>query len=1417
MKKIERKTSVSSQFAGLCAALSALFAVQTANAQELSLSTPANETLIVDKSPLFSGTCVADSKVEIRLVDTPLIIEDAVCSATCSDAGLFSCQPIFILQSGTYSVAAYDESGAQSSAVSFSVEHSQTNAPKLVTPPDGSVFYTRTVEFQAECQSGEVTFYNAATGAELCSETCVGHVAACSAELAWGARSVYAEESVENSGTLRSRTASFVLEAQAIDAPVLTSHKNGATYTEDSSVLSGTCLAAATVRGYEVTESGIATEYCTATCSEDGEFSCSGELFGTGSHVVRMAQTSAAGVQSDNADTSFTIDANYGFEMAVTSPAENAAVSTASAVISGTCEPGIEIRVNSAQAGIEGDELCRAQCETNGTFACSPALFLAGAQSIKVHGYDKFGTEVAGVSRAFTVSSDASVDAPALRSPAENQRILVGTSIISGTCSSGSQVSVILTPTSGTPTVASAACENGIFKTAVALNNAGEYSANITQSRGTLSSLGVPVHFEVVQYSTLADPIFTAPASNAIVAPGTVVYQGTCVTGSTVKVFDETGRMSTATCMNNQFTTGSDWSGITGKHELYAHQTLDGAISPSAHHVFYTQSSASGAVAPTILVPAEDSVVSAFHVAISGTCTAGAQVDIFSNSEVVARAFCAHDGTFEALVPQFEDGAQSISARQTIAGGVVSQLTAARNFSVVDFSLNAPAISEPFEGGLYQSHALTIAGTCGGVDHAVRVRLDEAGTPGRVLCEAECNDDATFTCEAGTTARTKIPEGFQRVWAERYVDGVKDAGEIVRTRTGFFTVDTVPPETPQLSEPEALSQLCTSTITLSGACEAGAIVSAFDGAAEASENPEALCSTTCSANETFSCEIENLAEGASQIRIEQKDAVGNVSGSLAGFVFVDSLAPIAAEILVPSDESTLNSISIEFSGTCETGASVDVIAGEDLVCSSECDNSEFACSAALDEGDYLFSTVSADSFGNVSESTSGISVTVDRTAPTVPSIGSPSDSATLSSENVIISGVCESGSTIFVLENEITLCEVPCLNGEFSCETQFSDGAHRIVVIAEDDAGNRSASSEPIEITVDSYSSAGTGVTSPTNGGYVSDATPTVSGTANPGEIIVITENGEEICRAEADENGNWICTPSDALSEGSHTVVIVVTDGNGHSTTLDELTFIVDTTKPDDPIFSDNSGSYEAGQVVLMGTAEPGATAVLLVDGEEVDRQVVDESGNWRFVWDAESGEHTLTVTIIDAAGNSSSTTENVTVEEGGEAGNGGSSGSGGHGGSDSDGDAGSGGSAGSGGNGFGSASLPAPAIQIPIDNYKVRTRKVHIAGKGEAKSLLTVRTDGSAVLCRTEVDGLGNFECNVELFAGDYTIYAIQELGGQLSDRSNFVHFEVEPDLRFVGGGACSMGFHASPYSLAGILLGAFGLFAARPRRKK
>ena len=220
------------------------------------------------------------------------------------------------------------------------------------------------------------------------------------------------------------------------------------------------------------------------------------------------------------------------------------------------------------------------------------------------------------------------------------------------------------------------------------------------------------------------------------------------------------------------------------------------------------------------------------------------------------------------------------------------------------------------------------------------------------------------------------------------------------------------------------------------------------------------------------------------------------------------------------------------------------------------------------------------------------------------------------------------------------------------------DGLHDLTVTAADAAGNVSAVSDPLTLTVESVPPAppvaaltATSDSGTSNSdGITDDATPTIGGTAEANSLVTLYDglNGPILGKVTTGGDGTFSITSSDLL-DGLHALQLTATDAAGNISAASSTVFVrVMTTTPAAP----KIGSFEANGAEfgydVAGTAAPDSIVALYADSSQtaLDTTTAGDDGNYIFVVSSlTDGPHALTATSTDAAGNVSPASAPIAV----------------------------------------------------------------------------------------------------------------------------------------------------------------------------
>ena len=494
--------------------------------------------------------------------------------------------------------------------------------------------------------------------------------------------------------------------------------------------------------------------------------------------------------------------------------------------------------------------------------------------------------------------------------------------------------------------------------------------------------------------------------------------------------------------------------------------------------------------------------------------------------------------------------------------------------------------------------------------------------------------------------------------------------------------------------------------------------------------------------------VTPLTDGPHSLTVHTTDAAGNTIVSSPFVLTVDTVAPATPDIpaiTVNPDgtETPLNpgettrDTTPTLSGTGNPGDTVTIYNGgvklDDVVVDGT-GNWTWTPATPLPNGTYdiTLTVTNMDGTGNESAPSQPVTITIDTDPPATPAApvitdsvsqvtGPVPDGGTTNDPRPVLSGTGTANDVINITD---TVNGIPTVVGTVTVDStgnwswrpdsNIGEGSHVYTATATDEAGNVSAASPAITITVDTVAPDTpviSAVGGEPSGGFITDATPTVGGTGVNGETVIVYNNGVEVGRVVV-ANGEWnLALP--AQTDGPLNITVAGVDAAGNvSAPSPGFTVTLDTVAPAIPQINAVSDSQLTNNVLytrdgvptLTGTGEPGSTVIVSVDGTPSAVPVtVQPNGSW--TWTADStladGQHTFTVSASDPAGNTSASSAplNVTVD---------------------------------------TLDPTAP------DNLNLAAEGTPLTGTAEAGSIITVM-NGSTVIGTGVVDSTGNFSIAV------------------------------------------------------------------------
>ena len=341
---------------------------------------------------------------------------------------------------------------------------------------------------------------------------------------------------------------------------------------------------------------------------------------------------------------------------------------------------------------------------------------------------------------------------------------------------------------------------------------------------------------------------------------------------------------------------------------------------------------------------------------------------------------------------------------------------------------------------------------------------------------------------------------------------------------------------------------------------------------------------------------------------------------------------------------------------------------------------------ALGDGLVTVGSTATDVAGNQSSGTV-VSFTLDRVNPAQPTIDSWAEDTNIGND-----GVTHDDVLTLEVSGEAGGTPTVYLDGTTTVPSSFSDHgdgtytvttgtlanglAGNLQVTITDTAGNESALSASVSVSVDTAAPAKPAITSVTddtnvaNDGVTSDNTLTLAVTGESGATLTLFQDGSEIVPVSVTDNGNNTYTVvTDVIADVVNTgFSVTLTDTAGNvSNASDEYKVTVDIVAPSVPSVvllndshnhadqagdgssdSDNLTKFDVLQLELSG--EPGGTVAVSDGGTAMAGAQVKDNGDGTYSVTTVAladGQHDLSFTLMDTAGNISPAAQlSVTVD---------------------------------------------------------------------------------------------------------------------------------------------------------------------------
>ncbi|WP_423197088.1 hypothetical protein DFLDMN_000645 [Cupriavidus sp. H19C3] len=443
-----------------------------------------------------------------------------------------------------------------------------------------------------------------------------------------------------------------------------------------------------------------------------------------------------------------------------------------------------------------------------------------------------------------------------------------------------------------------------------------------------------------------------------------------------------------------------------------------------------------------------------------------------------------------------------------------------------------------------------------------------------------------------------------------------------------------------------------------------------------------------------------LLGGANSLRAVDMDAAGNQSGPSAPYAitldFGKPAPPVIGNVqdnagamtgmLQKGDTTDDNTPTIL--GNAQPGSTVTLYDGTTLLGTTIADasgNFSFTPQMALADGAHGITATAVNPVGQASARSEAWQLSVDTTAPAAASNvtltddtgavqGPVSSGATIDDSRPSFAGTAEAGSTVTLYDNGTAIGTAradDAGNWRFEPATALADGPHAFATVVTDPAGNSSAMTPLLSVTLDTadvvvqitavQDDVGAVLGTVAAGGPTDDVRPTIQGTGQSGSTITVFDGATTLGTTTVDATGAWSFTPAADLAEGAHSITVTATNLAGNtSAPTPPFALVVDTTAPTGAAITTltentgatpgpvpNGGVTGDARPQFEGKAEANGRVDILDNGTTIGTVTADENGNWRFTPGTAlpEGSHAFTITVTDAAGNTSVPSAPMTV----------------------------------------------------------------------------------------------------------------------------------------------------------------------------
>lgn len=876
---------------------------------------------------------------------------------------------------------------------------------------------------------------------------------------------------------------------------------------------------------------------------------------------------------------------------------------------------------------------------------------------------------------------------------------------------------------------------SGTSRCTIAVNVTSSTAGAYVNGKSNISALSV-LENQVTDQTlsvVIGAPVVTLDAPGTINSGNVTAYRvsGTCQDSNGV-VTVRVGTVTTTTpCSGNRYGATLSVSSLADNTSVNVSAAQTNAAGTGTGSSTTVKDTIAPGV-PTFTMPSAGTFTNDSTPTIAGNGEVGSTVRVFAGTTEICSTIVPASGNWSCTASTLTDGTYSLTTRATDAAGNSGATSPGRTVTVDTTPPPAPSISNPASGATV-APSPTISGTA---EPLATVLVFEGTTQ---LCSTPADAAGQWSC--GTTLGT----GAHTITA-RQIDRASNTGATSAGRP--FTVANVPTVT--LDTPGPINAANVTSVAVAGNCTTAAgVVTVRVGTV--------TVTTNCTSGR-FSATVNASAlvdDPAIVLSASQTNVTG--TGTDTRNIVKDTVAPTTPTIVAPAEMSFINTTTPTFTGAGEPGSTVRVSRGGVELCSTVVPTSgQWACtSSVLLPGVVVVTARATDTADNASGVSPQRTFTIDTQAPVEPIISTPTMAASVAPMPTL-AGTAEPFAIVSVFEGAALVCSVVAdATGAWTCNTVLGSGPHTVVARQTDRAGNVSPDSAARTFTVEGLPNVLLNTPADITGANTEAYVVTGACTANAGSVTVSVGLINPVVVPCA---GGMFSATVDvrALPDGTM-VTVRASQTTAAGTGSDTRVVHKDATAPSNTqVTAPTPGSVTTSNTPpITGTAEPGATVTVYVNGNPVGTAVANSSGVWTFTppTPIADGTYQVTASARDQAGNEGPHSDGPTFT-------------------------------------IDSLAPTAPVLITPAGNSSVDVdRTMDVTGVAEAFSTVTVYIDGRAV-GTTTADENGRFSVEVDpgtIGQGPHVLEAdARDAAGNTSPKSAAVQFSVRAvDARFAGQG--------------------------------